>query len=263
MFCNTLHDHLRRVDFSEEVAAATIDVVGALEPLIASNASKFVVFVVDASMNSLRDVMFDARVTKSALATLAMGVAVSHYRRSESSSERAAELADVLFQVAPNVARGELLEPTTMLLTALQSDLRELAEGDARSLDVEALTEVSAATLEILQLDHHTLAGETERGLQDSIMDDAPGMSSTAVSAVNVASRCLDVARKVPASESSESQSTYVDLRRAVEMLLRRKILPERVSRALGPWHRNSFREHSAWFQMAGTLNGLLARRHP
>ena len=243
VFCNTLHDHLRRVDFSEEVAAATIDVVGALEPLIASNASKFVVFVVDASMNSLRDVMFDARVTKSALATLAMGVAVSHYRQSESSSERAAELADVLFQVAPNVARGELLEPTTMLLTALQSDLRELAEGDARSLDVEALTEVSAATLEILNSIIIHSRAKRKGGLQDSIMDDAPGMSSTAVSAVNVASRCLDVARKVPASESSESQSTYVDLRRAVEMLLRRKILPEQVSRALEPWHRELFFE--------------------
>lgn len=243
VFCDTLHDHLRRVDFSEEVAAATIDVVGALEPLIATNASKFVVFVVDASMNTLRDVIFDPRVTKSALATRAMGVAASHYRRSESSSERAAELADVLFQVAPNVARGELLEPTTMLLTALQSDLRELADGDASSLDVEALTEVSAATLEILNSIIIHSRAKRKGGLQDPTTGDAPGMSSMAVSAVNVARRCLDVARKVPASESSESRSTCVDLRRAVEMLLRRRILPERVSRALEPWHRELFFE--------------------
>ena len=262
MFCEAAHEHDARPG-GLDVAAAALDVVGTLEPACAAEATGYVAFVLDASMSTLRDVIFSARGADPALATRATEVVAARRRETDSAAERAVGLADVLFEAAPHVARGDLSDATAALLREMERTLRALAsrEDDASDANARrATTDAAAATQEVVNAilvfsrARRKGAVRNGRGKDDAAPStSSPESSSTfrlAVPAVGCARRCLEAATREASRAEGDPEddplfAAAADLRRAVEILLRRRILPDEISRALEPWHRELFFERA------------------
>ncbi|MDA9098375.1 hypothetical protein N9L76_05500 [bacterium] len=246
VFCAALLEHFRRAGLDsadgQRVASGFIDVIAALEPLTTVDTSRNAAVVLNASMNAVRDVVFHPRGMPSAISTHAMRILVAHYRRCLTASERLMNLSDLVFEAVPHVARGTLLDATHALVTTFETDLSR-SSRIARALDDAAVLDASAATQEVINavLIHSRMKRNASGSVKDERVGDTIGVPAFACTTVRAARLCLDMTR--PQSASSELATAGHDLRRAVELLLRRRILPEKTSHALEPWHREVFFE--------------------
>ena len=245
VFCDALLEHFHRAGFDssdgQRVAAGLIDIIGTLEPLSSADTSRNAAVVLSASMNAVRDVVFHPRGMPSSLSTRAMRVLTAHYRRCATASECVMNVSDLLFEAAPHIARGMLVDATHALVMTFEADLSRSSR--ARALDEAAVLDASAATREAIDavLIHFRMKrkADTSGGVEDERLGNTIGISTFASATARVARLCLDVPR--PEFASAALATAEDDLRRAVETLLRRRILPEKISRALEPWHREVF----------------------
>ena len=163
----------------------------------------------------------------------------------------------------PHVARGDLSDATAALLREMERTLRALAsrEDDASDANARrATTDAAAATQEVVNAilvfsrARRKGAVRNGRGKDDAAPStSSPESSSTfrlAVPAVGCARRCLEAATREASRAEGDPEddplfAAAADLRRAVEILLRRRILPDEISRALEPWHRELFFERA------------------
>lgn len=241
VFCDALLDHFRRAGLDsvdgQRVAAGLVDVIAVLEPLSTVDTSRNAAVVLHASMNAVRDVVFHPRGMPPALSTRAMRILLAHYGRCLTASERLLNFSDLVFEAVPHVARGTLLDATHALVTTFETDLSRCS-AVAQTLDDAAVLDASAATQEVINA--VLIHSRTKRNAS-GVVNNAIGVPAFASATVRAARLCLDMTR--PESASSELATAGHDLRRAVEMLLRLRILPEKISHALEPWHREVFFE--------------------
>ena len=156
-----------------------------------------------------------------------------------------------------------LSDATAALLREMERTLRALAsrEDDASDANARrATTDAAAATQEVVNAilvftrARRKGAVRNGRGKDDAAPStSSPESSSTfrlAVPAVGCARRCLEAATREASRAEGDPEddplfAAAADLRRAVEILLRRRILPDEISRALEPWHRELFFERA------------------
>ena len=265
VFCDALLEHFRRAGFDspdgQRVALDFIDVIGALEPLSSVDTSQSAAVVLSASMHAVRDVVFHPRGMPSALSTRAMRLLMAHYRRCTQVSERVINVSDLIVEAVPHVARGVLLDATHALVTTFEADL--LRSGGARDLDDDTALHAATAAQEAINavLIHTRMKRKIGSGdaVEDERVRSTIGVPTFASAAVRVARLCLDMARRE--SASSELAAAGDGLRRAVETLLRRRVLPEKTYRELEPWHREVFFESVQEAKRVSRTGATLAKK--
>ena len=265
VFCDALLEHFRRAGFDspdgQRVALGIIDIIGALEPLSFVDTSQSAAVVLSASMHAVRDVVFHPRGMPSALSTRATRVLLAHYRRCTKVSERIMDVSDLIVEAVPHITRGVLLDATHALMMTFEADLSR--SGGARDFDDDAALHATTAAEEAINamLIHARMKRKVGSGhdAEDERVRSAIGFPMLASAVVRVARLCLDVARRE--SASSELAAAGDGLRRAVETLLRRRILPEKTYRELEPWHRELFFESVQEAKRVSRTGATLAKK--
>lgn len=240
MFGDAFYHQVNDTDFddtADEIAASTLKVMRALIPVSSDDALGDAAFVIEASMNVVRDALFHVHRMKSAHAVNTMQLLVEHYTRVDTLPERVSSLAHILFEAAPHVADGNLLDASRVLLTNMEAELAVLfKEGYARSSENEVLSDASTAL-------HKTLHAVHVYFDSGGAMDESIGMPAFAVLALKAARHCLDVIHNLPpdSDELSAVITAGAKLTRSIEMLMRNQIIPQRVQTALEPWRQELF----------------------
>jgi hypothetical protein len=190
-----------------------------------------------------------------------MRLLMAHYRRCTQLSERVMNVSDLIVEAVPHVARGVLLDATHALVTTFEADL--LRSGGARDLDDDTALHAATAAQEAINavLIHTRMKRKIGSGdaVEDERVRSTIGVPTFASAAVRVARLCLDVARRE--SASSELAAAGDGLRRAVETLLRRRVLPEKTYRELEPWHREVFFESVQEDKRVSRTGATLAKK--
>lgn len=255
MFGDAFHNQVFDTAADDDIAAVTLNVMRALIHMSGAEASADAGFVVDASMNVMRDVLFDAHVMKSAHAVNTMQLLVEHYKRVDTLPERVTSLAHILFEAAPHVAEGNLLDALRVLLTHMETDLAVLSKSnDARASEDGVLSDASTALHKALDAVNVYFASE------NAVPE---GMPAFAVLALRAARHCLDVIHAMPpdSDELAAVITAGAKLSRSVEFIMRNQIAPSHVQRALEPWRRELF-SHSARMAESCSFNARGRARH-
>ena len=266
VFCDALLEHFRRAGFDSpdgnRVAIDLIDIIGALEPLSSVDTSQSASVVLSASMHAVRDVVFHPRGTSSALSTRATRVLLAHFRRCTKVSEGIMDVSDLIVEAVPHITRGVLLDATHALVMTFEADL--LRSSRARDLDDDAALHAVTAVEEAINavLIHARMKRNVDYSggvVEDERVRSTISVPIFASTVVRVARLCLDVARRKAAS--SELAAAGDSLRRAVETLLRRRILPEKFYRGMEQWHREVFFESVQEAKRVSRKSATLAKK--
>lgn len=240
MFSNSFYCRIRESSSSvviNDIAIATLNMIDALFQMSSAEPSRDAEFVIDASMNVMRDALFESHMSKSACTVNIMELLVKYHKKVDSFPDQISSLSHILADAVPYIAEGSFFGALHVLVTTIETDLALLTNSQVRGSGIQVLADAITALYKALDA---ARVYAHKRGM----MDDLAGLQTIALDMLRASRHCLDYIFNMPpdSDELTVCITASANLTRSVEMIMQyQEILPKRDLQWFQLWRRELF----------------------